>query len=555
MEILRVEDLRFAYQISPDKQALDGVSFALERGDLLCVCGATGGGKSTLLKMLKRELTPLGKKSGRVLIGGKSPEEMSERESAATVGYVMQRPEQQIVTDKVWHELAFGLENLAVPQKEIRRRVSEIAGYFGIESWFEMSTDELSGGQKQLLNLAAVMVMQPEILVLDEPTAQLDPIAASNFIATVVKLNRELALTVVIVEHRLEDIIPVSDKLLVLEDGKVVSFGDTRDCVGSLIGNERLLRAMPAAVRIYAATHDISKNTFPVKDTDEVKQGAPRTDTDMDMGKNSRLPLDVCEGRSYIENNFGNAIRSESVTDAEAPEGEYALEFKEVYLRYTKDGSDVLHGMDLRVRKGEIFCILGGNGAGKSTAVSAAAGLLRPYSGQIKVFGKKIKDYRGQELYRNCVAMLPQDVQTVFTEDSIDGRHPYDLSGGEQQLAALKIVLETEPRLLILDEPTKGIDVYAAEQMGKKLRELADSGVTVVIVTHDVEFAARLADRCALLFNGEITSCDRAKAFFSGNYFYTTAANRMTRGFYDGVVTSEDAVRLCRLNADKQTVR
>ncbi len=555
MEILRVEDLRFAYQISPDKQALDGVSFALERGDLLCVCGATGGGKSTLLKMLKRELTPLGKKSGRVLIGGKSPEEMSERESAATVGYVMQRPEQQIVTDKVWHELAFGLENLAVPQKEIRRRVSEIAGYFGIESWFEMSTDELSGGQKQLLNLAAVMVMQPEILVLDEPTAQLDPIAASNFIATVVKLNRELALTVVIVEHRLEDIIPVSDKLLVLEDGKVVSFGDTRDCVGSLTGNERLLRSMPAAVRIYAATHDISKNTFPVKDTDEVKQGAPRTDTDMDMGKNSRLPLDVCEGRSYIENNFGNAIRSESVTDAEAPEGEYALEFKEVYLRYTKDGSDVLHGMDLRVRKGEIFCILGGNGAGKSTAVSAAAGLLRPYSGQIKVFGKKIKDYRGQELYRNCVAMLPQDVQTVFTEDSIDGRHHYDLSGGEQQLAALKIVLETEPRLLILDEPTKGIDVYAAEQMGKKLRELADSGVTVVIVTHDVEFAARLADRCALLFNGEITSCDRAKAFFSGNYFYTTAANRMTRGFYDGVVTSEDAVRLCRLNADKQTVR
>ncbi|MBR5732416.1 MAG: ABC transporter ATP-binding protein, partial [Lachnospiraceae bacterium] len=232
MEILRVEDLKFAYRIRSDKQALDGVSFALNRGDLLCVCGATGGGKSTLLKMLKKELTPSGEKSGRVLICGKSPDEMSERESAATVGFVMQRPEQQIVTDKVWHELAFGLENLAVPQKEIRRRVSEIAGYFGIESWFEMNTDELSGGQKQLLNLAAVMVMQPEILVLDEPTAQLDPIAASNFIATVVKLNRELALTVVIVEHRLEDIIPVSDKLLVLEDGKVRAFGPTRECVG-----------------------------------------------------------------------------------------------------------------------------------------------------------------------------------------------------------------------------------------------------------------------------------------------------------------------------------
>ena len=170
--------------------------------------------------------------------------------------------------------------------------------------------------------------------------------------------------------------------------------------------------------------------------------------------------------------------------------------------------------------------------------MSAAAGLVKPYTGRIKVFGKKLRDYRGQELYRNCVAMLPQDVQTVFTEDSIEGRHPYDLSGGEQQLAALKIVLGTEPRLLILDEPTKGIDVYSAEKMGLQLKELADKGVTVVIVTHDVEFAARLADRCALLFNGEITSCDTAKRFFSGNYFYTTAANRMTRGYYDGAVTA-----------------
>ncbi|MCR5429487.1 MAG: ATP-binding cassette domain-containing protein [Lachnospiraceae bacterium] len=537
MEILRVGDLEFSYRISPDKKALDGVSFSLERGDMLCVCGATGSGKSTLLKMLKRELTPVGAKSGRILVCGRDPEEMDERESASTVGFVMQRPEQQIVTDKVWHELAFGLENLAVPQKEIRRRVSEIAGYFGIESWFEMSTDELSGGQKQLLNLAAVMVMQPEILVLDEPTAQLDPIAASNFIATVVKLNRELALTVVIVEHRLEDIIPVSDKLLVLEEGRTVAFGNTRECVEKLIGNARLLRSMPAAVRIYAATHDL------------IKTGISHDGKGADAAAYcTTLPLDVCEGRKYIEDHFGNEVRGEAETPDAHKDDDIALEFRDVYLRYTRDGKDVLRGMDMKVRREEIFCILGGNGAGKSTAVSAAAGLIRPYSGQIKVFGKRLKDYKGQELYRNCVAMLPQDVQTVFTEDSYEGRHPYDLSGGEQQLAALDIVLRTEPRLLILDEPTKGIDVYAAEQMGEKLRSLAESGVTVVIVTHDVEFAARLADRCALLFNGEITSCDRAKAFFSGNYFYTTAANRMTRGYYDGVVTAEDVVRLCGLN-------
>ena len=151
MEILRVEDLSFAYSINVWKNTLKGISFSLDRGDLLCVCGPTGGGKSTLIKMLKRELIPAGKLSGKVLLGGRRPEEFSERESASMVGFVMQRPEQQIVTDRVWHELAFGLENLGIPNKEIRRRVSEMAGYFGIESWFDMSTDELSGGQKQLL--------------------------------------------------------------------------------------------------------------------------------------------------------------------------------------------------------------------------------------------------------------------------------------------------------------------------------------------------------------------------------------------------------------------
>ncbi len=536
MEILRVEDLSFAYSVNIMKNVLMGITFTLESGDLLCVCGPTGGGKSTLLKMLKRELIPAGKLSGSIIIDGKHPGDLDEKASAATVGFVMQRPEQQIVTDKVWHELAFGLENLGVPQKEIRRRVSEMAGYFGIESWFEMSTDELSGGQKQLLNLAAVMVMQPEILILDEPTAQLDPIAASNFIATVKKLNRELGLTVIISEHRLEEIVPASNKMMVLEEGRMSAFGETRECVRAILKNERMLKAMPAAVRIFAAV-----------------------EKDKIQDKTVKIPLDVREGRCFIEERIGQAGPTARGTAEDIPEdgqgneaqtdkadkSAQALEFRDVRLRYGRNGKDILKGMDLSVEKGEIFCILGGNGAGKSTAVCAAAGLVRPYSGQIRVFGKKIGDYRGQELYRNCVAMLPQDVQTVFTEDSIEGRHPYELSGGEQQLAALKIVLETKPRLLILDEPTKGIDVYAAEKMGSKLRDLADSGVSVVIVTHDVEFAARIADRCALLFNGEITSCDTARRFFTGNYFYTTAANRMTRGLLDGVVTAEDASKHC----------
>ena len=538
MEILRVEDLNFAYAVSPEKTAVSNIKLSLEKGDFLCVCGPTGCGKSTFLKMLKRELIPNGNRSGRVLINGKSIDEMSERESASTVGFVMQRPEQQIVTDKVWHELAFGLENMGLARKEIRRRVSEMAGYFGIESWFEMSTDSLSGGQKQLLNLASVMVMQPELLILDEPTAQLDPIAASNFIATVEKMNRELALTVIMAEHRLEEIIPASNKIMVLEKGKAVTFGKTKECMKELQKNERMLKSMPAAVRICSQT-----------------------------GGSEDIPLSVCEGRRYIEDTFNNDIKSIDDVNAgtaervsrfskdgnpeKAYDRELALEFLDVYLRYNRNGRDVLRGMDLKIGSGEIFSILGGNGAGKSTAVSAAAGLVKPYSGTIKVFGKKIRDYRGQELYRNCVAMLPQDVQTVFTEDSINGRHPYDLSGGEQQLAALEIVLEADPRLLILDEPTKGLDVYEAERLIKRLEELKNGGVTIVIVTHDIEFAAKCSDRCALLFNGEITSCDETRRFFAGNYFYTTAANRMTRGYFENAVTVGDVVGLCRKNGRK----
>ncbi len=547
MEILRVEDLSFAYSINVWKNTLKGISFSLDRGDLLCVCGPTGGGKSTLLKMLKRELIPAGKLSGKVLLGGRRPEEFSERESASMVGFVMQRPEQQIVTDRVWHELAFGLENLGIPNKEIRRRVSEMAGYFGIESWFDMCTDELSGGQKQLLNLASVMVMQPEILLLDEPTAQLDPIAASNFIATVSKLNRELGQTVVIVEHRLEEIIPVANKLMVLEDGKVSAMGNTRECVGKMLGNDRMLRAFPAAVRIFSKTRpDATWNQ---------NERIVWVSSFRDGEKARAIPLSVCEGKKYIEDNFAkdateNAGSGKISAARSVPKGiredSPALEFKDVWIRYTREGKDVIRGMDLRVNKGEVFCILGGNGAGKSTAVSAAAGLVKPYAGRIKVFGRDIKDYKGQELYRSCVSMLPQDVQTVFTGDSIKGRHPYDLSGGEQQLAALDIVLATSPRLLILDEPTKGIDVYAAEEMSERLRTLVKAGVTIVIVTHDVEFAAKIADKCALLFNGELTSCDEAKRFFAGNYFYTTAANRMTRGIFEDTVTVEDVIRRIR---------
>lgn len=538
MEILKIENLSFTYPLCAAK-ALDGVSFSVDRGDFVAVCGATGSGKSTLLRMLKRELTPMGEVSGTVSFRGVPLSELSERDSAVKIGFVMQRPEQQIVTDKVWHELAFGLENMGVETDTIRRRVSEMACYFGIEDWFEKDVSELSGGQKQLLNLASVMVMQPEILLLDEPTSQLDPIAAGDFIATVAKLNRELSLTVIMIEHRLEDVIPVAGKLLALAEGRVFAFGETRQTVALLRREPDLLDDMPAAVRLYS-----------------------RFDTELPC------PLDVREGRNFIETAFENRIRKVQSEEYKHSDKK-ALEFSEVWFRYEKELPDVLRGLSFSVWEHEIFCILGGNGSGKSTALAVASGLEKAYAGKIQIFGQKIKDYKNQSLYRSCLALLPQDVQTVFLRNTVkeeledagavaaelpydlstlSEKHPYDLSGGQQQLVALAKVLAAKPRLLLLDEPTKGLDAHTRNGFIDVLKKLKASGVTIVCVTHDVEFAALCADRCAMFFRGEITSCGVPRQFFAGNSFYTTAANRMTRGYYDAVSTVEDAEALCRAN-------
>ena len=535
MALLAVKDLTFTYP-NCTKPAIEGVNLTVEKGEFLAVCGPTGCGKSTLLRLMKRELAPLGELSGEITVDGIPQSALSERDAACRVGYVMQKPEHQIVTDKVWHELAFGLENMGLPQPVIARKVAEMAAYFGIEDWFDKDVSTLSGGQKQLLNLASVMVMQPELLILDEPTAQLDPIAASEFIATVRKINRELGLTVILTEHRLEEVIPVCDRLLVLRAGRVLDCDAPRNVVGRLADDPDLLCFMPAAARLF---HRVNAT--------------------------GDCPLDVREGRAFIEarGGIGSLPDEAPLDDFAAP----ALEFRDVYFRYGRNSPDVLSGMNFTVREGEICCILGGNGSGKSTTLSVAAALNKAYSGEVRGFGKKLREYKNQSLYRNCLTLLPQDVQSGFLCNTVReelaecgasadllpidfaplmDKHPYDLSGGEQQLVALAKVLATQPRLLLLDEPTKGVDAAAKSRLIGVLKALKAQGMTLVIVTHDVEFAAECADRCCFVFRGQIVSEGRPRAFFRQNNFYTTAVSRMTRGLIAGAVTVEDAASFLR---------
>lgn len=541
MEIITVKNLNFKYPLE-NKLAIKNISFSINEGDFVTLCGPTGCGKSTLLRLLKKELTPVGEQSGEIYINNQNIKELSLKSSTETVGFVLQNPNQQIVTDKVWHELAFGLENLNIPQKSITRRVAEMASYFGIESWYDKNVNELSGGQKQLLNLASVMVMNPKVLILDEPTAQLDPIAASNFIATLKKINNDFSLTIIIVEHRLEEIIPISNKLLILNNGQLIHNGYPRDIIKNVNNNLELMNLLPTSTRLFYLLN----------------------------GKGV-CPLTVKEGRLFIENNFKNDIKQMN-----APVYTHslntALELKNIYFRYQKNSVDVLQELNLQVYEQEIFCIVGGNGSGKSTALKVASGLLKPYSGVVKVFNKKLKDYNNNSLYKNCLTLLPQDVQTVFLKNTVKeeleeiskninnipfdisylyDKHPYDLSGGEQQLVALTKVLLTNPKIILMDEPTKGLDANWKKNIINIIKQLKNKGVTIIIVTHDIEFAALCADRCALFFRGNIVSTGETNMFFSENRFYTTTAARMTEGIFNNTITVEDIVNACNVNGKR----
>ena len=536
MEILTVKNLNFTYPLCSEP-ALHDISFQIHQGEFIVLCGKTGCGKSTLLKLLKPELSPLGQKSGEILFQNQSLETLSPETSAQSIGFVMQNPEQQIVTDKVWHELAYGLENLNTPKQIIARRSAEMASYFGISAWYQKPVSELSGGQKQLLNLASVMMMHPEILILDEPTAQLDPITASDFLTVLKKLNQDFGLTILLTEHRLEEAIPLCDKLLIMQNGKILNFSPPREAVPSLKDSPDLLPAMPSASRIF-----------------------------LSLPHSGICPLTVREGRNFIHENFSNQIPSLNLPDYQHSDIP-ALVCKNIFFRYEKHSPDILKNLNLTVFQNEIFCILGENGSGKSTLLKSVANLLKIYSGSIKIFNKNLSSYKNT-LYQNCLALLPQDVQTLFLKNTVRkelehcslsvlpfsiehllDRHPYDLSGGEQQIIALIRVLSANPKLLLLDEPTKGIDASSKLLLIQTLQHLKQSGLTIIIITHDIEFASECADRCALLFQGEIIASAPPREFFSQNHFYTTSVSRMTRNYFQNAVSVQDAVSLCLSNS------
>ena len=579
MNLVEIKDFGFSYPES-SRKVLEHVNLNIKEGTLNVIMGRSGCGKSTLLRQLKSVLAPAGEKEGEILYRNIPLRDTDHRTQSQEIGFVMQNPDNQIVTDKVWHELAFGLESLGYDNATIRLRVAEMASYFGIQKWFYKNVSELSGGQKQLLNLASVMAMHPSLLILDEPTSQLDPIAASDFLETVKKINRDIGTTVLLTEHRLQDIIPYADRVFVMDAGTLFLEGTPRE-IGTKLKEQHhgMFLSMPVPMQIYAGTE--STLTCPLT-VSEGRQWIREYIEEKGIKKeqiqqaNQRLERQGEKNKNETAGLFGHFKRQKENTPP-------AIQMKDVWFRYEKDSPDVIQDLSLEVKRGEFYALVGGNGTGKSTTLSLLGRVHQPYSGRIYLDGKDLRSFSDRELYCGYLGVLPQIPQSIFLkktvledlysviggrkekpsneypismkkEKAIEGivslthleglleRHPYDLSGGEQQRLALAKVLLLRPKILLMDEPTKGMDAEYKEELGSILKKLQSHGMTIFMISHDVEFVAEYADTTGLFFEGNVVTSKKTRDFFAGNNFYTTAANRMARGLFPEAVTGKDVV-------------
>lgn len=525
--IIELKQVSFYYPegVTP---ALTQIDLAVPAGGFVLVCGPSGSGKSTLLKHMKSSQIPFGKGTGELLFKGKDLETMELGESARSIGFVGQNPDNQIVTDTVWHELAFGLENLGVPVEEIRKRTAETAQYFGMTEWFRQPVEALSGGQKQMLNLASVMVMQPEVLILDEPTAQMDPIGARRFFHTLKGLQQEIGTTIILSEQRLEEVMPLAQDLVYMEKGQIVAQGPVQESLKILANYEKIKNkplametSFPVALRVYMKSREKEEETVPVS---------------------------VGQGRQWLSGK--RVVTSEHKETYE--ETETVITVQGVDFSYEK-GKKVLEHLDWQVKKGSIYGLLGGNGAGKTTLMKLICGILKPRRGKIKTNGTVrylvqnplsiFTEITAEDELAVCCGRDPKAVEEMLEKMELTEfreQNPLDLSGGQQQRLALGKVLLTKPEILLLDEPTKGMDGGFKVKFGAMLGELKKHGITTVLVSHDMEFCAEYATYCGLMFDREIISFGPTREFFAENVYYTTAAARMTRGILKDCLVAED---------------
>lgn len=519
MAVIEAKDYRFYYP-EQSEPALRIDELTVEKGAFCLLAGASGSGKTTLLRQLSGNTAWQGREEGELICRNKG------------CGYVWQNPASQIVTDRVEYEIVFGLENIGMPKEKMQRRLAEVVTFFGLEELMNRDTMNLSGGEMQTLNVAAAVAMNPELLLLDEPVSQLDPVAARRLYELLRQINEELGITVVIAEQRLEEVVSLADTMVLMQDGEILAKGRPGEVYRTVrLTSER--RYFPSYMQIYPETEDDFPHMVSKKKARQWFTGHYRAKSEL-----SEEPIGMQRKLSDKKNMF----------------------CQNLFFRYEKSLPDVVKECSCEIPLQAVTCLAGGNGSGKTTLLQILSGRYRPYHGKIKNLPENISLLPQQPLYLFLEETLerefhgqPKRVQALihqFGLEKILERHPADVSGGEIQRLALCLVLGREADLYLLDEPTKGMDEAAKIILGDILSDMTEQGKTILMVSHDMEFAARTAEYMALMFQGRVELLTDTRSFFEENQFYTTGINRIARDVSEHIITIKDVERYAEKKMD-----
>ena len=604
MALIEFNNFSFAYMNSDGTESqvksLDNINLEIDYGDFVLLCGPSGCGKTTLLTNLKKELMPAGRRAGEIRFNGTEIQNLDEISSACDIGYLFQNPDSQIVTDTVIQEIAFPLENIGLPTEEIRNRISEIVAFFGINDILHKNVNELSGGQKQLVNLCSLLVLRPQVLLLDEPMSQLDPIASYEFLSIVRRLNEEFSITVIISEHKADSIFPFIDKAVFLKEGKIEFVDNAHNICSEVIDDEIFENYLPAVTKIYNSLSVRYPSLIKLNTPLSIREGRRCLNTiHDDLIKISNSDVDsnnLNHDNLHITNKKYHSQEKSGILDKISLRGNRnaLINMNGIYFAYEKENL-ILKNVDFELEKGDFVSLIGGNGVGKSTFLQLLVGILKPIKGKVK-YKKGIKlAYVHQnpmihfskdnvkeeflesilesnllnnsdvsfnkESYEKLLKMtneefIESDILNGLKFDSIEfkfkelieffdicdliDKHPYDCSGGEQQKIVIVKVLLQNADVLVLDEPTKGLDPISSKNLANILNSLRDNGITILMTSHDLDFVANNCKRCLMLFDKDIQIDDEPKVIFAENNFYTTFVNRMVKDYVPEIVTLDD---------------
>lgn len=538
MALLQFENVAVHYE---EQTIVTDINLTIEAGSFTTIFGASGSGKSTLLKQLK-VASHSGRRIGNIYFEGELLENWHDEKKLTNIATIHQNPEEQIITEDVWHELAFGLENIGLSTQEMKLRIGEVAHFLGIQKWFREKTHTLSGGQKQLLNIASALVLHPKLLVLDEPTAQLDPIAAKELIELLGRMNRDLGVTILLVEHHLEAVLPHASHFVYMDNGRIQLQGDKKYFFQQFVQLAPNWQPfLPASIQLSLALYPEQEPAWTIQQAVNLLRDKKLSPLLKKKDTTERLPLVSIENLSY---------------------------------KYERLSEVILRNVSLTIYTGEILTLIGGNGAGKSTLLQLISGQRKAFRG--KIYYKEQRLRYNKTFYQQNLAFLPQNPLLLFLENTVRkdyevfckrhglskkeaenriarsseclklhkylDQHPEDLSGGQRQKVAIGKLLLYNPEILLLDEPTKGLDPVAKAELKAVLKKLQQQGTTLLIVTHDLEFAAAISTRCGLLFDGEVVAVTPPEDFFKAHHFYTTAAKLITKDASDSIILTNELI-------------